>query len=389
MNMINKAYSKKKENLRIGTAFGALAIVMLCFIAPAPSSRASAKAKGESLQKQLSKSESSSAAAALTPDEAVNVRVYKSCNRGVVNISCITEHDIMYRIVPQQGMGSGSIISADGYIMTNFHVVEKASDIQVTLWDGTTLHGTSVGQDPSNDLAVIKIDPPANKPLTVIPFGDSSSLEVGRRVFAIGNPFGYDRSMTTGIVSSLARTLKTENNRVIKGVIQTDANINPGNSGGPLLDTSGHMIAITTAIFTRNGNYTGIGLAIPINIAKRIIPELIAHHFISRPDIGIQGVATGNGLRVVFVEPEGPGAQAGISGPKTVLYQIPNGLTFKVTDASLADVITNIDNVAVRNEDDLLSYIESKKVGEVVTLTIVRNKKVLKIPVKLATTSPT
>jgi S1-C subfamily serine protease len=387
MNMINKTFWQKTP-IHPGTVFGAVALALLCFTAPVLSSKASAKTKGESLQKQLSKSDSSSAPVTLTPDEAVNVRVYKTCNRGVVNISCITEHDIMYRVVPQQGVGSGSIISGDGYIMTNFHVVEKASDIQVTLFDGTSLHGTLVGQDPSNDLAVIKIEPPPNKPLTVIPFGDSSTLEVGRRVFAIGNPFGYDRSMTTGIVSSLARTLKTENNRVIKGVIQTDANINPGNSGGPLLDASGHMIAITTAIFTRNGSFTGIGLAIPINIAKRIIPELIAHHFISRPEIGIQGVATGNGLRVVYVEPDGPGAQAGISGPKTVVYQIPNGMTFKVTDAGLADVITGIDNVPVKNEDDLLSYIESKKAGEVVTLTILRSKKVLKIPVKLATTSP-
>ncbi len=366
------------------TIFGVLALSVFSLTAAISSTSAPAWAKTPSLQKQLTKSEASGA---LTPDEAVNVRVYKSCNRGVVNISSITEHDIMYRVVPQQGTGSGSIISADGYIMTNYHVVEKASDIQVTLWDGTTLHGTAVGQDPSNDLAVIKIDPPANKPLTVIPFGDSSTLEVGRRVFAIGNPFGYDRSMTAGIVSSMGRTLQTENKRVIKGVIQTDANINPGNSGGPLLDTSGRMVAITTAIFTRNGAYTGIGLAIPINIAKRIIPELIAHHFISRPEIGIQGVAAENGLRVVQVDPDGPGGKAGISGPKTVKYLI-NGISWNVTDAGLADVITAIDNAAVRSEDDLLSYIESKKAGDVVTLTIIRSKKVLKIPVKLAATSP-
>ena len=308
----------------------------------------------------------------------------------MVNISTISEQDIYYRIVPQQGMGSGSIISADGYIMTNFHVIEKASVIQVSLWDGSTFRGTLVGQDPSNDLAVVKIDPLPNKPLTVIPFGDSGTLEVGRRVFAIGNPFGYDRTMTTGIVSSLGRTLKTENGRVIKGVIQTDAAINPGNSGGPLLDSTGHMIAITTAIFSRAGinQSAGIGLAIPVNIAKRIVPELIAHHFISRPDIGIQGVPVGNGLRVALVDPDGPASQAGISGPKLVSYQI-NGLNVRLMDAAMADVITAIDNQPVKSEDDLLSYIESKKPGDQVTLTILRNKKVLKIPVKLATTSAT
>lgn len=288
--------------------------------AASPVALASKTSKASSLNAQLTKQpQSISSNQDLTPDEAVNVRVYKMANRGVVNISRITDQDILFSMIPHEGVGSGSIISAEGYILTNFHVIEGGNIIKVTLWDGTTLRGKLVGEDPSNDLAVIKVDPPPNKPLTVLPLGDSAKIEVGRRVFAIGNPFGLDRTMTIGIVSSLGRTLRTENGRVIKGILQTDAAINPGNSGGPLLDTSGQIIGITTAIKSLAGQSAGIGLAIPINIAKSIIPELIAHHYISRPEIGIQGIETDNGLRVVYVEPEGPAAKAGISGPRSSL----------------------------------------------------------------------
>ena len=244
------------------------------------SAQASTKASSKALQPKaiqskvsLSKSSPPLRSAVnipLTPDEEVNVKVYKLANRSVVNIAKITDQDVLYNVEPQSGTASGTIISTDGYILTNFHVIEQASQIRVTLFDGTMLRAELVGQDPSNDLAVIKINPPAGRKLTTLPFGDSSRLEVGCRVFAIGNPFGLDRSMTTGIVSSLARTYRTENNRLVKGVIQTDAAINPGNSGGPLLDTSGQMIGITSAILSRAGQSAGIGLAIPINIAKKM-----------------------------------------------------------------------------------------------------------------------
>lgn len=324
---------------------------------------------------------------ALTPDEAVNVRVYKMANRAVVNISRTTDNDLFYNVLPEPGIGSGVIIAEDGYILTNFHVIEGANAIKVTLWDSTTLRGTLVGQDPSNDLAVLKIDVPKGKRLTTIPFGDSSRLEVGRRVFAIGNPFGFDRTMTTGIVSSLGRTLKSENNRIIKGVIQTDAAINPGNSGGPLLDSSARLIGINTAILSKSGQSSGIGLAIPANIAKRIIPELIAHHFVSRPEIGVQCIESDGALRVAYVDPDGAGAKAGLTGPKVVMYKLPAGV-IQMVDNSLADIITAVDNVTVKSNDDLLSYIEQKKAGQVVTLTVLRNKKVVKIPVKLTAASP-
>jgi S1-C subfamily serine protease len=193
--------------------------------------------------------------------------------------------------------------------------------------------------------------------------------------------------MTTGVVSSLARTYRTENNRLVKGVIQTDAAINPGNSGGPLLDTSGQMIGITSAILSKSGQSAGIGLAIPVNIARRIIPELIAHHFISRPDIGLQGVETDKGLRVERVEPNGPAFKAGLSAPK-VLSAKDGIFVYQWVDGSSADIITNIDNIPVHSEDDLLSYVEQKKPGQVVTLTLLRSGKPVKVQVKLTTAGP-
>ncbi len=323
----------------------------------------------------------------LTPDEIVNVRVYKLANRSVVNISPVTEQDVFYNVEPRAQMGSGTIISTDGYILTNYHVIENASQIRVTLYDGTMLLAQLIGKDVSNDLAVVKISAPAGKKLSPLPFGDSSRLEVGRRVFAIGNPFGLDRSMTTGVISSLARTYRTENNRLVKGVIQTDAAINPGNSGGPLLDTAGQMIGITSAILSKSGQSAGIGLAIPVSIARRIIPELIAHHYISRPDIGLQGVETDKGLRVERVEPNGPAFKAGLSAPKVISAR--DGIfVYQWVDGSSADIITGIDNVPVHSEDDLLSYVEQKKPGQVVTLTLLRSGKPVKVQVKLTTAGP-
>jgi acyl-phosphate glycerol 3-phosphate acyltransferase len=325
----------------------------------------------------------------ISTEEATNIRIYKTTNRAVVNISTVaTAEDLFYNIVPREGMGSGTIISPEGYILTNYHVIEGADSVRVTLYDGNSHRAQVIGSDPTNDLAVLKITPGPNQKFATIPLGDSSKLEVGRRVLAIGNPFGLDRTLTTGIVSSLGRTLKTDNGRLIKGIIQTDAAINPGNSGGPLLDLSGHIVGITTAILSSSGQSAGIGLAIPINIAKRLIPEIIAHHGVIRPDIGIQVVQqTDQGLRVIKLDPHGPAAKAGLSGPKLVVYK--DGLfSFESIDSSLADVITSIDNIAVHSADELLSYVEQKKPGQVVILTVLRSGHVLKIPVKLTLVSP-
>jgi len=331
--------------------------------------------------------ESAPLSSGITADEAINIRVYKNANRAVVNIANISNVDDGFNVVPREGCGSGTIISADGSILTNFHVINGADTLRVTLWDGRVLPATVVGIDPANDLAVLKVNPPAGTKLTTIPFGDSSKLEVGRRVLAIGNPFGLDRTLTQGIVSSLGRTLKTSTGRLIKGIIQTDAAINPGNSGGPLLETSGKLVGINTAIFSSSGTSAGIGLAIPINIAKHIVPELIANHGVLRPDLGIQIVQPVDaGLMVMRLDPQGPAAKAGLSGPKLVVYR--NGpFTFENVDVSLADVITNIDNRSVHSADDLLSYVEQKKPGQVVTLTVLRGGKSVKINVTLSSNS--
>lgn len=331
----------------------------------------------------------------LTPDERVNIDVYKTANKAVVYITTITPSaDMFMRVVPSKGEGSGCILTSDGYILTNAHVVKDAKFVNVTFWDGSSLPAEITGLDPDYDVAVLKVNP-GRKVLSVIKIGDSSALEVGRRVFVIGNPFGFDRTMTQGIVSMIGRSITSIGGRVIKGIIQTDAAVNPGNSGGPLLNTRGEMIGLTTAIYSRlneaNAQWAGIGFAIPINTVKRIWPELIAHHHVIRPDIGIKAVRpikmTGlEGLMVLGVDPDGPAAAAGVQGLKVRVVQ--NGpFTIQQIDADSADVIVKIDDQPVRTTDDLLSYIEAKKAGQVVTLTVFREGKLLKIPLKLASGS--
>ncbi len=382
------------------TSLIALTTMVVAGLAPAHAQSGNAARKPMSTVAAgatISKSKTASSAkvspptAGLTPDEATNIRVYKACNQAVVNLSTIaTSEDLYFNIMPREGCGSGSVISTDGYILTNFHVIKGATGVRCTFADGTSLVAKFVGGDPANDLAVLKVNPPPGKKLTTIALGDSTKLEVGRRVFAIGNPFGLDRTLTQGIVSSLGRTLKAEdsngNSRLIKGIIQTDAAINPGNSGGPLLDTSGNMVGINTAIFSLSGQSAGIGFAIPVNIAKRIVPELIAHHGVTRPDLGIHTVPVRGGLRVLGVEQNGPAHTAGISGPKRVIYR-EGPFVYEYNDPTMADTIIAIDNRPVATPDELLSYIEEKKPNQVVTLTVVRGGRVLKIPVKLAAMS--
>ncbi|KAF0214437.1 MAG: DegP2 peptidase [bacterium] len=211
----------------------------------------------------------------LSSDEQNNIQVYETISPGVVNITSTTYvEDFWGDADPQQGTGSGSIIDKQGNILTNVHVVKGAQELTVTLADKSTYNAKVIGTDPDNDLAVIKINAPAQK-LHVIPLGDSQSLNIGQKVLAIGNPFGLDRTLTSGIISGLGRPLKTANGRTVDNVIQTDASINPGNSGGPLLNAKGEMIGVNTAIFSPSGGSVGIGFAVPVDIAKRVIPELI------------------------------------------------------------------------------------------------------------------
>lgn len=325
--------------------------------------------------------------AAITPEESTNIKIYKADSKAVVNVTAanVTPEALLYGVAPNADTGSGSIISADGYILTNNHVINGASMVRVTLHDGSPFPAKIVGIDPDNDLAVLKIEPGTRK-LSTIKFGDSSKLEVGRRVYAIGNPFGLDLTLTSGIISSVGRTMRTENGRVIKGVLQTDAAINPGNSGGPLLDTQGNMVGVTTAILSKVQQSAGIGFAIPINVVKRIVPQLIAHGAVLRPNLGIQRVRpTELGLMVIDIDPNGPAAQAGIHGP-TIRRGRISGFDFVQVDNSTADVIVGIDKQRVATVDDLLSYVETKKPGQVVTLNVLRQGQVAQIPVKLAET---
>lgn len=325
----------------------------------------------------------------LSPEESTNIRVYKAVSKAVVNITAISSSEsFIFGAAPSATeTGSGSILTPDGYVLTNNHVIGEAKMVKVTLYDGTSFPARLVGTDPDNDLAVLKIDP-QGRALTTIKLGDSSRLEVGRRVYAIGNPFGLDLTMTSGIISSVGRTLRTDTGRLIKGVLQTDAAINPGNSGGPLLDHQGDMVGVTTAILSKSGQSAGIGFAIPINIVRRIVPQLIQFHAVIRPDHGILAVRPvefggGSGLMIAKLDPNGPAATAGLKGPEIKVARNA-GFTMYQVDNSAADIIVKVDSVRVQSVDDLLSYIETKKPGQVVTLNVLNKGKLRQVQVKLA-----
>ncbi|MDI6802177.1 MAG: trypsin-like peptidase domain-containing protein [Thermodesulfovibrionales bacterium] len=323
---------------------------------------------------------------ALSPDEQENIKIYQEMGASVVNITTTTiSYDFFFNPVPERGAGSGSIIDKKGHILTNYHVVEKAKKLGVTLFDGTKWEAVLIGSDPSNDLAVIKINAPADK-LRPIPFSDSSALKVGQKALAIGNPFGLERTLTVGIISSLGRTMRAINGRLIRGIIQTDAAVNPGNSGGPLLDSSGRIIGINSAIFSPVGANIGIGFAIPVNTAKVVIPQLIAKGYVSRPWLGVTGQnvsqelakllkLSSNGVLVAKVEKDSPADRAGIKGGKEAVMignlQIIAG----------GDLIVAIDGKAIKDMDQVVEYIESKAIGQSIELTVIRdgNKKAFKI----------
>ena len=240
-----------------------------------------------------------------TAEEQINIAVYEAGNRSVVNINtkATVAAGFFQLEVPSEGAGSGIVLDGQGHILTNFHVVEGAREIQVMLHDGSSHEARVVGVDPPTDVAVIRVDAPPES-LQPAVFGTSHDLRVGQRVFAIGNPFGLERTLTTGIISSLNRSLPTKTGRTIKSIIQTDAAINPGNSGGPLLDSRGRLVGMTTAIASRTGQSSGVGFAIPVGTLKRLVPQLIARGRVIRPDAGIARVFQSEaGLMVAAVVP--------------------------------------------------------------------------------------
>lgn len=310
----------------------------------------------------------------LTPEERVHVAVYEQANRSVVHINTksVRTDAFGFYEAPEEGSGSGSVLDRKGHLLTNFHVVEGARQIFATLFDGKSYEAELVGQDPSTDMAVLRIEAPQES-LFPVQFGDSSRLRVGQRVYAIGNPFGLDRTLSTGIISSLNRELPTRNSRIIKSVIQIDASINPGNSGGPLLNTQAQVIGMNTAIASKVGQSAGVGFAISANTIQRIAPQLIRQGRIVRPEVGILAAfPTDQGLRIARLAPGGPAEQAGLRGPQ-VIRQRRGPFVLEGIDRSAADLIVSVDGKAVKTVDDFLTQIESHQPGQRVTIGIVRD----------------
>ncbi len=327
----------------------------------------------------------------LTPEERVNVAVYQNASRSAVNINTLSVRTdpVFFRATPSSGQGSGTIIDRRGLILTNYHVVKGAKEIQVTLFDGKTFDAKLVGLDPPTDVAVLKIDAPPDY-LDPVKFGDSNALLVGQRVFAIGNPFGLERTLSTGIISSLNRSLgDPRKGLTIKSVIQIDADINPGSSGGPLLDSHGRMIGMNTAIASRSGESAGVGFAIPANTIARIVPQLVRNGRVIRPFTGISRVyQTEKGLLIAAMMKEGPAQKAGLRGPRIVSRIARRGgvvYEYRVLDRSAADLIVAVDGKKVATVDDFLTIIDGRKPGQTVEVTVIRAGKKVTVPVKLAT----
>jgi|WetSurSiteA1Bulk_404760.scaffolds.fasta_scaffold03087_2 S1-C subfamily serine protease len=319
----------------------------------------------------------------LSGDEETNIRVYSHVSPGVVNITrTIVEYDFFFApVVTDGGTGSGCILDTEGNILTNYHVIESAESLEVSLPDHTKYRAKVVGFDKQNDLAVIRLASVPKERLHPITLGDSGTLKVGQKVLAIGNPLGLQNTLTTGIVSSLGRRIKTEDGTLVDNVIQTDAAINPGNSGGPLLNTAGEMIGINTSIFTiRGGGSIGIGFAIPANTIRRVVTELIRDGRVRRAWFGIEGyelnedfatalnLPVQNGIMIARVYRGSSADQAGIQGANQIarLYNQRIGIG--------GDILTEIEGKPVGSLEELRLVLETKRPGETVRVTMYRGR---------------
>ncbi|TEU12772.1 MAG: PDZ domain-containing protein [Anaerolineales bacterium] len=336
-------------------------------------------------------------------EEQLIINLYARVSPSVVNINVISGlEEFSHPEVPgfpespfpeeffQRGLGSGFVIDTDGHIVTNNHVVEGARRIQVRFSDDTEAEAEVVGTDPHTDLAVIKVDVPAAM-LHPVELGESDALRVGQRAIAIGNPFGFERTVTMGIISAVGRVLRQISGFSLPNLIQTDAAINPGNSGGPLLDSRGKVIGVNTIIFTRTGFSSGVGLAIPVNTVKRVVPELIENGRFAHPWLGIRGYSLNaelaealdlpveNGILVAEAIRGGPSAQAGLRGGQHEV--LVEGFVEPISAGG--DIITAINDTEIRSMDDLITYLESTAVGQEVELTIIRDGEKKRLTVEL------
>lgn len=309
----------------------------------------------------------------LAEDEKTTIAIFKRTSPAVVHITTLAVRQDAFSLdlfqIPQ-GTGSGFIWDQAGHIVTNYHVIQGADAAQVTLADHSTWKAKLVGAYPDRDLAVLVIAAPSDR-LHPIPVGTSHDLQVGQKVFAIGNPFGLDQSLTTGVISALGRQIESVNHRPIKDMIQTDAAINPGNSGGPLLDSAGRLIGVNTAIFSPSGAYAGIGFAIPVDEVNRVVPQLIRDGKVIRPGLGVQTAPDQltqqlglKGLLILDVQPGGPAAKAGLRPTRRD----------DANRVQLGDVIVAIDGQPTRSMNELLDVLERRQVGDTVSVTILREE---------------
>jgi S1-C subfamily serine protease len=325
-----------------------------------------------------------------TAEERVNIWVYEHANKGVVNITTRSPRgDSFFSFESvSEGAGSGSVLDKEGHILTNYHVISGAAEIAVTLFNGESYEGAVVGQDPVNDIAVLRIEA---KPEVLFPMtpGDSSKLRVGQQIFAIGNPFGLERTLTTGIVSSLNRSIPGRAGRSMKQIIQIDAALNQGNSGGPLLDSRGRLVGMNTAIASRTGENTGVGFAIPVNTIRRVAPELISTGRVTRADLGVARVyETEQGLVIATLTPGGPAERAGLRGFRIVRNQRRSGpfvYEERNVDRRNADTIVSIDSQPTPTADALLALLEEMKPGHEAMVGVIRGGKTVDVPVVLGT----
>jgi putative serine protease PepD len=325
-------------------------------------------------------------------DEQNNVEIYHAVSPGVVNITNRGYQENYWGVFPSEGSGSGSIIDEKGDILTNYHVVQGASQLEVQV-ENDKFPATLVGTDRDNDLAIIRIQVPPNYRLTPVRLGSSQGLQVGQKVLAIGNPFGLQRTLTTGIISGLERPLRdSAARRTINGAIQTDAAINQGNSGGPLLNSKGEMIGINTAIQSvAGGGSIGIGFAVPVDIAKRIIPEIISKGYVARPWLGVTTMPLNSRIARAFNLPAQEGiivgevyrgsgaAAAGLRGA-TIRESMWGGVSLQ----QLGDVIVAVGGRKVANTDDLQNAMQDKRPGETVSVEVLRQGRRVSVPVQLS-----